>query len=132
MTGRNPWVVLGVLEDAPYHEIQREFRRRVKQTHPDNGGDASEFTAVVQAFEAVRNAHPVPRRQGRAHATPYDCWLRSSHPTRFWLEDGRLAPVEIRRPAAAWATPLAGSANDFSNILLGEISKVQAAAGHAA
>ena len=54
MTGRNPWVVLGVPEDSPYDEIQRAYRRRVKQTHPDSGGDACQFATVVRAFDAVR------------------------------------------------------------------------------
>jgi curved DNA-binding protein CbpA len=53
MTGRNPWVVLGVAEDALHYEVQRAHRRRVKQTHPDRGGDGAQFAAVAQAFEAL-------------------------------------------------------------------------------
>ena len=43
MTGRNPWAVLGLAEDASYEDIQRAYRGKVKQTHPDRGGAASDF-----------------------------------------------------------------------------------------
>lgn len=86
MTGRNPWAILGVAEDATYPEVQRAYRRRVKQTHPDSGGDADEFATVVHAFHAVRVVTPLRRCQPPARPTPYDSWLTSTPSTRSWTE----------------------------------------------
>ena len=87
MPGWNPWVVLCVPEDASYQEVQRSFRRMVKQTHPDGGGDARAFDAVVRAFADIRRTvlwEEAPRsRRGRA-STPYDSWLRPQPPARSW------------------------------------------------
>jgi hypothetical protein len=137
MTGRNPWVVLGVAEDAPYHEVQVAFRRRVKQTHPDGGGDAAEFAVVVDAFEVVRRAFapqpgqapaPQPRRVP-ARPTPYDRWLRPCAPVRSWSGDRRTAPVASGRPVGNRATArLRPAGGDFATVLLGEMSKARAAA----
>ncbi len=118
MTGRNPWVVLGVPEDSPYEEIQRAYRRRVKQTHPDGGGDACEFATVVRAFDAVRQ----PLRPRRHHTTttgptPYDRWLRPAVPAVSWPDDEWLAPVVPLLPA-----------DDFDAVLVREMSKARAAA----
>jgi curved DNA-binding protein CbpA len=71
MTGRNPWAVLCVAEGAPYQEIQRAFRRRVKETHPDSGGEASEFATVVEAFDVVRRSTPSRHHRRSARPPPY-------------------------------------------------------------
>jgi len=128
MTGRNPWVVLGVPEDAPYHQIQRQFRRRVKQTHPDNGGDASDFAAVVEAVEAVRQAMPLQYRRCPASPTPYDGWLRPCRPMKVWGDEGHPVPAESCGFAGTWATPpVESSVSDFADVLFSEISKIDAA-----
>jgi hypothetical protein len=133
MTGRNPWAILRVAEDAPYHEIQSAFRRRVKETHPDSGGDAGEFATVVHAFDAVRRAPAAPRcpkappPTGR---TPYDRWLRPSRPTSSWTDDRAPAPVVSHGPDGVRVTPTTGSAgSDFTTVLRGEMSKARATAG---
>jgi hypothetical protein len=58
MTGpRDPYVVLGVLPRATRQEIQRAFRRLVRQHHPDtSGGSGSpdELSAILSAYAAVR------------------------------------------------------------------------------
>jgi len=126
MTGRNPWVVLGVAEDAPYQEVQRAYRRRVKQTHPDRGGDAGEFASVVEAFEVVRDARPLQHRRGPSCPTPYDRWLRPYCPPRSWTDDDRQVPLASR--PAGWAKPPGRPpGSDFTSVLLGEMSKVRAA-----
>jgi hypothetical protein len=126
MTGRNPWVVLGVPEDAPYHEVHSAFRRRAKQTHPDGGGDAREFETVVLAFGAVRGAARPSCRAPRS--TPYDPWLRpSSAPVS--------TPFDRRAPGAA--APGAGRATstvrsrgiEFGTVLMNEMSKAGPAPG---
>ncbi len=144
MTGRNPWVVLCVAEDAPYHEVQRAFRRRVKQTHPDSGGDAGEFDTVVRAFEVVREScaeegrpragrptqsRPTQSRPSQRRATPYDRWLRPSRPAGSWTDDGGAVTGGWSGSAGHGAVAGPGGAgNDFSGVLADEMAKVGATA----
>ena len=74
MTGRNPWVVLGLPEDASYEEIQRAYRGKVKQTHPDRGGAAPDFRTVVEAVEDLRRLRS--QRSVTTRQSQYDRWLR--------------------------------------------------------
>ena len=129
MTGRNPWAVLCVAEDAPYQDVQRAFRRRVKQTHPDGGGSADEFASVVQAFAAVRQNLPrqAPRETcGRpaTRPTPYDGWLRPCRPMGSWSDDGGTAHAGPGPAAAAWSAPTAVSDGEFTAILHDEMAKM--------
>jgi hypothetical protein len=126
MTGRTPFAVLGVAEDASYQEVQRAFRRRVKRTHPDGGGDAGEFDTVVRAFDVVREALPPQRRPGPARPTPYDSWLRPVDPVGEWTDDGGPSFVTPAASEDGWATPRRRSAeSDFSTVLLSEMTKAQ-------
>jgi hypothetical protein len=118
MTGGNPWAVLCVAEDAPFHEVQRAFRRRVKQTHPDGGGDAGEFASVVRAFEAVRGTRPLHRHCNAPRPTPYDGWLRPCRPSPSWNDDGCTG-----WPPASTATS-GSTTSDFTAILRTELAKV--------
>jgi hypothetical protein len=115
MTGRNPWAVLGVAEDTPVDEVQRAFRRRVKQTHPDVGGDASELASVVQAFDSIRNDLPARPRRVRGQATAYDKWIQPTRPTGLWAYDVEHAP-------------LLRDTDEFSTILGREVSIARAVA----
>lgn len=45
--------VLGVDPRAEEEELRRAFRRRLRQTHPDAGGDAAVFVRVQRAWEQV-------------------------------------------------------------------------------
>jgi len=124
MTGRNPWVVLGVTEDTPYQEVQRAFRRRVKRTHPDGGGDAAEFAAIVQAFDVVRRARPSECRRSPALPTLYDTWLHPLPSTRSWTEDAVRGSGRPWRCDVGWAVPTMDlDGGDFATVLLGELSK---------
>lgn len=128
MTGRNPWVVLCVAEDAPYTEVQRAFRRRVKQTHPDSGGDAGEFATVVRAFADVRHGlRPERRAQGAVRPTPYDGWLRPYRPVRSWTEDIASLSV-VPDGAAGGVAAMSWPGNDFSTVLRNEMARAGAAA----
>lgn len=45
------WNVLGVTEKASAEEIKRAYRDLAKVSHPDNGGNASLFSAVNEAYQ---------------------------------------------------------------------------------
>jgi hypothetical protein len=117
MTGGNPWAVLCVAEDAPFQEVQRAFRRRVKQTHPDGGGDAGEFASVVRAFDAVRTNRPPSRRCHPPRPTPYDAWLRPCRPSPSWNDAGTSGPT-ASTATAEFIT------SDFTTVLRTELAKV--------
>lgn len=53
--------VLGVNPQAPKAEIQAAYRRRLRETHPDRGGDEDEFHLVQGAWETL--SHPGLRRE---------------------------------------------------------------------
>lgn len=48
-----PHQVLGVEPEADAEAIERAYRRRVKETHPDQGGTRGEFLAVRAAYETL-------------------------------------------------------------------------------
>lgn len=70
MDGRRARAVLGVAEHATHDEIRRAFRARALATHPDRGGDRSEFELAVLAFEALRSAGADHARRSAADAEP--------------------------------------------------------------
>lgn len=48
-----PYEVLGVPADASHEELRSAYRRRLRETHPDTGGDAASFTAVQVAWSRI-------------------------------------------------------------------------------
>ncbi len=49
----SPYDVLGVAATASQEELKRAFRRAMRETHPDVGGDQARFVAVQLAWERV-------------------------------------------------------------------------------
>ena len=49
----SPYEVLGVAATASQDDIRRAYRRMLRATHPDTGGDAARFTAVQRAWDRV-------------------------------------------------------------------------------
>jgi hypothetical protein len=49
----SPYEVLGVDARASDDELKRAYRRRLRETHPDTGGSATEFRAVQEAWARV-------------------------------------------------------------------------------
>ena len=45
---------LGVSSEADIEEIRAAYRRRVKETHPDQGGDEDEFKRVREAYATAK------------------------------------------------------------------------------
>jgi len=50
----SPFDVLGVDPDADEATVVTAYRRRVKETHPDQGGSAAEFKRVQDAYAAIQ------------------------------------------------------------------------------
>jgi ferredoxin len=50
----SPFDVLGVDPDADEAEVDRAYRRRVIETHPDQGGSIREFQVVKDAYEEIK------------------------------------------------------------------------------
>ena len=51
MSGRSPYRVLGVSPSTPYEEAKRIYRKKVKNLHPDLGGDAKLMMEVKEAWD---------------------------------------------------------------------------------
>ncbi len=44
---------LAVEKDATPEEIKKAFRKKAKQTHPDNGGNSDEFRTIARAYDIL-------------------------------------------------------------------------------
>ncbi len=49
------FAVLGVPRGATLPEVKRAYREKVKEVHPDHGGDREEFQQVREAYTAAKN-----------------------------------------------------------------------------
>jgi hypothetical protein len=52
----SPYAVLGVPENASESVLRRAYRRKLRETHPDTGGDATQFRRVQHAWQQVGTA----------------------------------------------------------------------------
>ena len=53
----SPFDTLQIDSDADRKEIDRAYRQRVKETHPDHGGSLREFQRVRAAYEELTSGH---------------------------------------------------------------------------
>ena len=84
---RTAYEVLGVARTASAEELRRAYRAAARRTHPDAGGDARDFRAVVRAWEAVGD--PEARRR-------YDLSLPSAgESSTVWLASGSAAQSSV-------------------------------------
>lgn len=97
--------VLGVSPQAPRPEIQAAYRRRLRETHPDRGGDEAEFHRVQGAWEIL--SHQGLRREydllrfGRRAARRYG--KAASRPSHRKVRGWNVAP-EPQPQAAPFPT----------------------------
>src|SRR4051794_10839198 len=89
----SPYEVLGVPRSATEDELRRAYRRLLRETHPDTGGESARFIAVQQAWGLVGTP------EAREH---YD---RGHSPTAAGPERPSWAPpkpptTQAGRPAA--------------------------------
>ncbi|MES2092564.1 MAG: DnaJ domain-containing protein [Actinomycetota bacterium] len=93
-----PYEVLGVSSTASQDDLRRAYRRLMRQTHPDTGGDAARFTAVQVAWERVGD--PDDR-------AAYDRGRPPSHPQSHvaWAPQSRPRQPDTRPPARSYGHP---------------------------
>jgi hypothetical protein len=78
-----PYEILGVSPAAPHEEIRRAYRRLLRLTHPDVGGDPDRFIAVQKAWERI--ATPEDRAaydRGQRPAEEHQTWAAPSNAQR--------------------------------------------------
>ncbi|MFB6120308.1 MAG: ferredoxin Fer [Halobacteriaceae archaeon] len=66
----SPFDVLGVDPDADEAEIERAYRRRVKEAHPDHGGSTAAFREVRAAYEQLTNGEYEARERDSGPSRP--------------------------------------------------------------
>lgn len=123
MRDQDPRAVLGLPLDATRGEAQRAFRRLAKQTHPDAGGNATDFQAVMGAWDELTRLLPAdepPADAGRRPKAPSPHVLayQASMSRVIWAEQ---APV--RRPVRR-DTKVGGP--DFARVLQAEMARLAA------
>lgn len=64
---RTAFAVLGLPETASEAEVRRAYREKVKEAHPDQGGEEEEFRRVREAYATAREA--AARDAGPGEAT---------------------------------------------------------------
>ena len=60
----SPFDVLLIDSDADEGEIDRAYRRRVIETHPDQGGSVREFQRVKAAYEEIKSGRRTGANEG--------------------------------------------------------------------
>ena len=76
---------LEVAREADASEVKRAYRERVKETHPDQGGDEEAFRRVREAYATARNHAEGggARAEHAGQSTRTDRTDRSTPPTGF-------------------------------------------------
>jgi len=87
----SPYEVLGVSRTASADELRRAYRRLLRETHPDTGGDATRFVAVQLAWERVGSP------EARA---AFDRGSAPNAPHAAWAPPPPRRPTQQSRPSA--------------------------------
>ncbi len=84
---QSPYEVLGIDPGAADEAVEEAYRRRIKETHPDTGGSASEFVAVKRAYEQLTDGDAETIDPGRSGARQNGDTSRRTR--RRWAWGGR-------------------------------------------
>ena len=87
----SPYEVLGVAASASHDDLRRAFRKALRETHPDTGGDPKRFNAVQLAWERVGT----PERRAA-----YDAGRGPSHEEHGTFTAQAARPRRDSRPKA--------------------------------
>jgi len=93
----SPYEVLGVPATASDDDLRRAYRRLLRETHPDTGGDSQRFIAVQVAWERIGS--PDARRRYDAGRAPDE----DAPPT--WAPARSEGPQHHRPTARAYGHP---------------------------
>jgi hypothetical protein len=79
-----PYEVLGVSSTATHNELRRAYRRLLRETHPDTGGDAVRFVALQEAWRRIGTPDDRAAYDRAGHrdtsSTPGFTWAPRSKP----------------------------------------------------
>lgn len=101
-TPATPYAVLGVSAGVSMEELRRAYRRRLRETHPDIGGQAEDFHAVQLAWELIgtpEDRAAFDRVRSSRSAPSGSSAMPSSAPTPPWEETS--APRHSDAPPTA-------------------------------
>ncbi len=107
----NPYVVLGVPDDATIEQIRKAYRKKARATHPDHGGSAENFHEVTEAYQLLTDASARQtydrRNKGESASKAAPSQPRGAQPTRAQpSSDSRgFGKTPVFRPAFDPATP---------------------------
>ncbi len=77
-----PYEILGVSPTADQDDLRRAYRKLMRETHPDTGGNATRFTAVQLAWERVGTAESRAaydrRSPGTSASEEHHTWAASA------------------------------------------------------
>ena len=114
MTTRDPYVLLGVASNATAVEIKAAWRAKMREMHPDLGGDHDESIALQAAYELL--ADPERRAEfdagvaeREAQERRYQERLRSDRERRQRAEQQKQARADDRAERGAGGMDLVGA-----------------------
>ena len=94
-----PYEVLGVSSTASQDDLRRAYRRLMRETHPDTGGDAARFTSVQVAWERVGDPD---ERAAYDRGRPAS---RSDDAASTWAPQSRPKQADTRPRARSYGHP---------------------------
>ncbi len=59
---KDPFELLGVDREASWEEVRRAYLRKVRELHPDRGGNVEAYLELQQVYESLRSAYEARRR----------------------------------------------------------------------
>lgn len=98
---QSPYEVLGVASTATQDDIRRAYRRMLRQTHPDTGGDSARFVAVQEAWTLLgtpEDRAAYDRGHARSGSSTGASWATPS-------SSGAARPADTRPRSRAFGHP---------------------------
>lgn len=100
-----PYEVLGVTTSASQEDLRVAYRRLMRETHPDTGGDAAAFTAVQVAWERI-GAPDDRAAYDRGHPGTAGRSSRDGSDSNFsWAPQPRAHAADTRPRARSYGHP---------------------------
>jgi ferredoxin len=91
----SPFDVLDLDRGADEAEIERAYRERVKEAHPDQGGSAAEFRRVRDAYETIASGEvETAIEPGETEASSHRARERAEPPEESTADPPRDEPTE--------------------------------------